>query len=134
MSNNNFYSSAEDVIFYTGVKPSDLWIEDEEGEEGKTADEKLKEIIESWLIQIADKIHKRQRMNYLDELEEVPASVHDIAKRMCANKITSARLKREAPIQRIDDYTVQQVKDFVFTKEIERELNDLPHNRGIGFY
>jgi len=115
-----YYSTPADVITYSGVKADDLWLND---------DSELEELIESWLEQIADKIHKHQDMNYFEELEEIPPAVHDIAKRMCTNKIKAATLNRDSNITRIDEFTVQQTKDFVFTEEIRKELKDLPQKK-----
>ena len=135
MSEKKIYSSVDDVIRYAGIKPSDFWLEDNEEE---TAEEQLQDIVMDWLVQIKNKIDLHQRVDYFHETEkedgivdEVPESIHDIAKRMTANKITSTKLKREAPIQKVEDYSIRQVEDKIFTKSILRELKDVPNKRNI---
>ena len=137
-----YYSTPEDVIQYTGIQPGDLNLEDDdpEGEDPKTAADKRTALLEKWLKQITSLIHGHQKMNYLElvdneELEEVPAGIHNIAMRMAANMVGQAVLRRETPIVKIDDFAVKMVSDAVMTKDIRTDLKELPHNKeGLSFF
>ena len=119
-----FYSTAQEVIEYTGVSPFDVGVDDSE---------ELKSLIESWLLEIKDIIDADRRRDFLQEADGDPASVrklvHNVAKRMAANMVALAILRRETPIIKMDDFTVQLVQDQVMTKDIRRDLNLIP--RGI---
>lgn len=119
-----FYSTAQEVIEYTGVSPFDVGVDDSE---------ELTSLIESWLLEIKDIIDADRRRDFLQEADGDPASVrklvHNVAKRMAANMVALAILRRETPIIKMDDFTVQLVQDQVMTKDIRRDLNLIP--RGI---
>lgn len=119
-----FYSTAQEVIEYTGVSPFDVGVDDSE---------ELTSLIESWLLEIKDIIDADRRRDFLQEADGDPTSVrklvHNVAKRMAANMVALAILRRETPIIKMDDFTVQLVQDQVMTKDIRRDLNLIP--RGI---
>jgi len=135
MGNNNVYSSPEKVIEYTGVRPQDFGLEDElDGNEEvvKTAEEKLESIIEGWLEQVKDLIDHDRNRDYHEEVEEgkrekVPPGIEFIALRMAANMVAQANLRRQTPIVRHDDFSVDMVGDKVFTKAIQRDLARFPY-------
>ena len=70
-----FYSTAQEVIEYTGVSPFDVGVDDSE---------ELKSLIESWLLEIKDIIDADRRRDFLQEADGDPASVrklvHNVAK------------------------------------------------------
>jgi len=122
------YSTPEKVISYTGVRPQDFYLEDD-GE--KTAEEKLKEMIEGWLLQVKDLIDADRNRDYNKEVDEgkrekVPPGIENIALRMAANMVAQAQLRRETPIVRHDDYSVDMVEDKVMTNAIKNDLARFP--------
>ena len=114
------YSTPGKVISYTGVRPQDFYLED--GEE-KTAEEKLEELIEGWLLQIKDLIDADRGREYK---EDIPPGIENIALRMAANMVAQAQLRRETPIVRHDDYSVDMVEDKVMTNAIKNDLARFP--------
>jgi len=118
-----FYSSAEDVMQYTGVKPQDLGLDDEL---------KLKEVIEKWLIQIKDIIDRDRNRNFHKEGSEVPPGIDHIAMRVCANVVAQASFRRESTIVQVDDYSIQMVDDQIFTKAIREDLSRYPRKMSFG--
>ncbi len=118
-----FYSSAEDVMQYTGVKPQDLGLDDEL---------KLKEVIEKWLIQIKDIIDRDRNRDFHKEDGGVPPGIDHIAMRVCANVVAQASFRRESTIVQVDDYTIQMVDDRVFTTSIRDDLKRYPRKARFG--
>ncbi len=141
MSNNNIYSSPKKVIEYTGVRPQDFGLEDElnENEEVvETAEEKLESIIEGWLEQVKDLIDHDRNRDYHEEVEagkrdKVPPGIEFVALRMAANMVAQANLRRQTPIVRHDDFSVDMVEDKVFTNAIKRDLARFPYKPNFKF-
>lgn len=125
---SQFYSTADEVIQYTGVHPQDIGLESYEG---------LNRVIEGWLVQIKDIIDKDRNRDYHQEVEEgkrteVPPGINHIAMRVCANVIAQATFRRESTIVQVDDYKVQMVDDRVFTTSIRDDLKRYPRKARFG--
>ena len=123
-----FYSSADEVIQYTGVQPQDLGLESYEG---------LHRVIEGWLVQIKDIIDQDRNRDYHQEVEEgkrteVPPGINHIAMRVCANVVAQATFRRESTIVQVDDYKIQMVDDRVFTDAIKKDLSRYPRKPSFG--
>lgn len=119
MSEKTFYSTAEDVISYTGVKPKDLGFE-----EADTAG--LDALLVTWLEQIKSLIDADRNRDYTVE-GTVPKGITNIALRMAANQVGNAMIMRDSPIIRVDEFTLRQVdKDKVLTEAIEKDLLRYP--------
>lgn len=119
-----FYSTAQDVIDFTGILPGDLNLVDISG--GDTASEQLVTIIEGWLEEVKDLIDRDRNRDYAAESPDIPPGIHFIAKRIAANMVAQAVLRRDSPIIRINDYAVKMVSDEVFTPAIRRDLAVYP--------
>lgn len=116
------YSSAEEVIRFTGVHPPDL---------GLSSDDELKTVIEGWLVQIKDVIDQDRNRDYHQEVIDgkrtaVPPGINLIAMRMCANMVAQATFRRESTIVQVDDYKIQMVDDRVFTEQLMKDLSRYP--------
>ena len=118
-----FYSTAEEVMQYTGVKPGDLGLNEEQ---------ELKDVLEGWLIQIKDIIDKDRNRDYHQEGSEVPPGINHIAMRVCANVVAQASFRRESTIVQVDDYRIQMVDDQIFTEAIRSDLSRYPRKTGFG--
>lgn len=127
---DEYYSTPEQVISYTGVKPKDLGFdtEDEEADEAS-----LITLLETWLIQIKSLIDKDRNRDYTAE-GVVPAGIDNIALRMAANQVANAMVMRDSPIIRVDEFTLRQVdKDKVLTEAIEKDLLRFPAKPNFRF-
>lgn len=128
-----FYSSVEDVLNYTGIRPADLGFKDDKDDGGdpedsgfrKTAEDKLAAFIEARLIEIKDMIDRDRNRDYHAEIN-VPPGIHHIALRIMKNLMGHAVMSRSTPIVRVDDFTIRMVEDQVFTPAIKRDLRTYP--------
>lgn len=120
------YSSAEEVIAYTGVRAADFKLVADTGGSGLTADEKLYAIINVWLAQAKDLIDTDRCRDYASESSEVPAGINNIAMRICANMVAQAVIRRETPIIRVGEYAVKFNDDAIFTRAIQTDLARYP--------
>lgn len=112
---DRFYSSADEVIAYTGIRPENLRQESET---------ELRALLETWLVQISDLINADRGKTYWPE---VPPGIHNIATRICANMVSLMQHRAQSPIVRVDDFTVRMVSDEIFTPAIRRDLMRYPH-------
>lgn len=120
---SRLYSSAEEVISYTGVVPKDL---------KKTTDLELNTLIEDWLVQIKDYINQDRDRDYSAELI-IPPGIHNIAMRACANMVMMMITRASSPIVRVDDFTVGMVTERIFTTDIKHDLMRYPFKTRVGF-
>jgi len=118
-----FYSTAEEVMQYTGVKPGDLGLNEEQ---------ELKDVLEGWLIQIKDLIDRDRNRDFHKEDGGVPPGIDHIAMRVCANVVAQASFRRESTIVQVDDYTIQMVDDRIFTTSIRDDLKRYPRKARFG--
>ncbi len=126
-----YYSTPQEVIRYTGVRPADFEIT--APVDGKTPEELLEEVIEGWLEQAKNFIDADRNRNFTAE-GEVPAGIHNIALRLVANMVAQAQIRRQTPIVRHDDFTVQMVEDTIFTSSIKFDLARFPYKHSVRFH
>ncbi len=131
MSENNeqYYSSPETVINYTGVHPEDLGLDDQA---------ELEDTIRGWLVDIKDLIDQDRNRDFHKEVEngrweKVPPAIDSIALKMASNMVAQAITRRDTPIIKIGEYAVRMVEDKVFTSNIKDELKRFPYKPEISF-
>lgn len=110
-----FYSSAQEVIAYTGLRPDTLRCD---------SDAALENLLESWLVQIKSLIDADRGRTFDTD---TPAGIHNIAMRICSNMVALMQHRAQSPIIRVDDFTVRMVSDEIFTASIRRDLMRFPH-------
>lgn len=129
MAEKKYYGDLEELKTVTGIRPEDLYFKDEEG--GKTAEEKLDELLESWLVQIKDMIDQDRKRDYLKEYEngereQIPPGIHFIALRIAANMIAQAMVRRDTPVLKVGEYAVKMAEENIFTNAIKKDLAKFP--------
>ena len=105
--------SVDDVINFHGLKPKHLNLERDDTE-------KLEEIVSDWILQSQDLINVYTNRNYTD------ATVRDAVKNVClrltSNMVSLAIQKRDSPIIKVNDWTIQNVSSDIFTDELKHDL------------
>ncbi len=114
----SFYSTAEQVIRYSGATAHTLGLND---------DSELFAQIETWLVQIKDFID-RDRNKDFSALEDVPPAIENIAMRMCANMIRAAERQRTGSVVKMDATAdaLSPSDAAIFTEQIKRDLMRIP--------
>jgi len=105
--------SVDDVINFHGLKPKHLNLE-------KDDTEKLEEIVSDWILQAQDLINVYTNRNYTDET--VRDAVKNICLRLTSNMVSLAIQKRDSPIIKVNDWTIQNVSSDIFTDELKHDL------------
>ena len=105
--------SVDDVINFHGLKPKHLNLE-------KDDTEKLEEIVSDWILQSQDLINVYTNRNYTDDT--VRDAVKNVCLRLTSNMVSLAIQKRDSPIIKVNDWTIQNVSSDIFTEELKHDL------------
>lgn len=108
--------TAEEVIYFHGVKPQHLNIKKDD----EHAEEKLESIITEWIIQAESLINTYTHRNYTT-LTVNPA-VKNVCLRLTSNMVSLAVQKRDNPIIKVNDWTIQNVPSDIFTDDLKEDL------------
>ena len=90
--------SVDDVINFTGLKPKHLNLE-------KDDTTGLNNIVSDWINQSQDLINMYTNRNYTDD--NVRDAIRNICLRLTSNMVTLAIQKRDNPIIKVNDWTIQ---------------------------
>ena len=105
--------SVEQVINFHGLKPKHLNLE-------KDDTEKLDEIVSDWISQSEDLINTYTNRQYTDE--NVRDAVRNVCLRLTSNMVSLAIQKRDSPIVKVNDWTIQNVPSNIFTDDLREDL------------
>lgn len=111
-----YYSNPQDVIEFTGIKPKKLQINDDTD---VSAEEKLEDTLENWLIQIKDIIDRYTGEDYS---EDTPGVIENAALRMAGNMVTLAMVRRNTSLMQSDNFDMAIIKDNILTESIKEDL------------
>lgn len=123
--------NVDDVIHFQGLKPQHLNLE-------KTDTTTLEEIITDWISQSESLILNYCHINSIDD-EDVTDAMKNVCLRLTSNMISLAVQRRDNPIIKVNDWTIQQVSSDIFTDDLKEDLapfvNDSSNNiSAIGVY
>ena len=104
---------ADEVIQFTGLKPSMLKLPpDEDGE--------LYVMIKSWIEQSEDLI--KSYCNREFHKQPVPLAVKNVCLRLTSNMVTQAIARRDTPITKVNDWNISTVGSRIFTNDLKEDL------------
>ena len=112
----DLWISVDKVIAFHGLKPQHLNI----AKNDEHADDKLEAIITDWIVQSQDLINVYTNRQYTSET--VRPAVQNICLRLCSNMVSLAVQKRDSPIIKVNDWTIQNVPSDIFTDELKQDL------------
>ena len=105
--------SVDDVINFTGLKPKHLNLE-------KDDTTGLNNIVSDWINQSQDLINMYTNRNYTDE--SVRDAIRNICLRLTSNMVSLAIQKRDNPIIKVNDWTIQGLSSDIFTDDLKDDL------------
>ena len=105
--------SVDDVINFHGLKPKHLNLD-------KDDTSKLESIVSDWIIQSQDLINTYTNRKYDDET--VKPAVQNVCLRLTSNMVSLAIQKRDNPIIKVNDWTIQNVPSDIFTDDLKEDL------------
>jgi hypothetical protein len=91
----------------------------------------LEDLVRAWLVEAKDLIDQDRNRDYHQEVaqgvrSQIPPGIHNIAKRIVANMLALAILRRETPVVKIDDFSIRMVEDQILTRAIKQDLARYP--------
>ena len=105
--------SVDNVINFHGLKPKHLNLD-------KDDTSKLESIVSDWIIQSEDLINTYTNRKYDDET--VKPAVQNVCLRLTSNMVSLAIQKRDNPIIKVNDWTIQNVPSDIFTDDLKEDL------------
>jgi len=112
----DLWISVDQVIAFHGLKPQHLNIKKDDSD----ADEKLEAIITDWILQSQDLINVYTNRAYTSTT--VRPAVQNVCLRLTSNMVSLAIQKRDSPIIKVNDWTIQNVPSDIFTDELRDDL------------
>ena len=106
--------SADDVIHFHGLKPQHLNLE-------KTDTTKLEEIITDWISQSESLIKTYCHIKSIED-EDVSDAMKNVCLRLTSNMVSLAIQKRDNPIIKVNDWTIQGLSSEIFTDDLKADL------------
>lgn len=108
--------SVDNVINFTGLKPQHLNIKKDDTD----ADTKLEAIITDWILQSQDLINVYTNRNYTSST--IRPAIANVCLRLTSNMVSLAIQKRDNPIIKVNDWSIQNVPSDIFTEELKIDL------------
>ena len=112
----DLWISVDQVIAFHGLKPQHLNIKKDD----KDADDKLEGILTDWILQSQDLINVYTNRHYTSET--VRLAVKNVCLRLTSNMVSLAIQKRDSPIIKVNDWTIQNVPSDIFTDDLKEDL------------
>ena len=112
----DLWISVDKVIAFHGLKPQHLNISKTDTD----ADEKLSAIITDWILQSQDLINVYTNRQYTSQT--VRPAIQNVCLRLTSNMVSLAIQKRDNPIIKVNDWTIQNAPSDIFTDELKVDL------------
>ena len=112
----DLWISVDQVIAFHGLKPQHLNISKNDTD----ADSKLEAIITDWIVQSQDLINVYTNRNYTSAT--VRPAVQNVCLRLTSNMVSLAIQKRDSPIIKVNDWTIQNVPSDIFPDDLKMDL------------
>ena len=105
--------SVDNVVHFHGLKPQHLNLD-------KTDTALMEEIVTDWIVQaealIRSYCHMKGTCNNVDD------AVKNVCLRLTSNMVALAIQRRDNPIIKVNDWTIQQVSSDIFTDDLKADL------------
>lgn len=104
----------DDVIHFHGLKPQHLNLD-------KTDTTKLEEILSSWISQSESLIKTYCHIKSIEDTD-VSDAMKNVCLRLTSNMVSLAIQKRDNPIIKVNDWTIQGLSSDIFTDDLKADL------------
>lgn len=108
------FCTVDEVINFTGLKPSHLNLSRED-------EDKMNEIVEKWVKQSTSLI-KSYCHNDFKKYKHIPKAVQNVCLRLTANMVALAIARRDTPITKVNDWQVNIVNMRIFSNDLKEDL------------
>ena len=121
---SDLWVSTDQVIHFSGLKPQHLNLD-------KTDDTGLRTILVDWIRQSQSLILTYCHIKSIS-VSNVNPAMQNVCLRLTSNMVSLAIQRRDNPIIKVNDWTIQQVSSDIFTDDLKDDLapfvNDSSNN------
>ena len=110
----DLWVSTDQVINFTGLKPQHLNLD-------KTDDTGLRTILVDWIRQSQSLILTYCHIKSI-LVSNVSPAMQNVCLRLTSNMVSLAIQRRDNPIIKVNDWTIQQVSSDIFTDDLKEDL------------
>jgi len=111
---STLWISVNDVITFTGLKPQHLNLD-------KTDNDTLYTTLDGWILQSQSLILHYCHIKTIDK-SNVTDAMKNVCLRLTSNMVTLAIQKRDSPIIKVNDWTLQSIPSDIFTDDLKADL------------
>ena len=112
----DLWITPEQVIAFHGLKPQHLNI----AKNDEHADDKLDAILTDWIGQSQDLIIRYCKRNFTSDT--VDGAIRNVCLRLTSNMVALAVQRRDNPIIKVNDWTIQGLSSDIFTDDLKADL------------
>ena len=106
--------SVDDVVHFHGLKPQHLNLD-------KTDSSTMESIVSDWISQAESLIKTYCHIKSISDSSVSPA-MRNVCLRLTSNMVALAVQRRDNPIIKVNDWTIQQVSSDIFTDDLKADL------------
>lgn len=106
--------SVDDVIHFHGLKPQHLNL-------AKDDTTTLEEIISGWILQAESLIKSYCHIKSISD-DDVSDAMCNVCLRLTSNMVSLAIQRRDNPIIKVNDWTIQGLSSDIFTDDLKEDL------------
>jgi len=106
--------SVDNVVHFHGLKPQHLNLD-------KTDTTLMEEIVTDWILQAESLIKTYCHIKSIDD-GDVSDAMRNVCLRLTSNMVSLAIQRRDNPIIKVNDWTIQNVSSDIFTDDLKADL------------
>ena len=107
--------SVDDVVHFHGLKPQHLNL-------AKDDTTTLEEILSDWILQSESLIETYCHIKSIEDTD-VSDAMKNVCLRLTSNMVSLAIQKRDNPIIKVNDWTIQGLSSDIFTDDLKADLD-----------
>ena len=106
--------SVDNVVHFHGLKPQHLNLD-------KTDTTLMEEIVTDWILQAESLIKTYCHIKSISD-DDVSDAMRNVCLRLTSNMVSLAIQRRDNPIIKVNDWTIQNVSSDIFTDDLKADL------------
>ena len=109
----DLWITTTNVINFQSLKPQQFGLQ-------KTDTSGLQALLSDWIVQCQDMINTYTHRAYTSQT--VPPAVQNVLLRLVSNRVTLSIQRRDSPIIKVNDWTVQTLSSDIFSDDLKNDL------------
>ena len=111
----DLWITTTNVINFQSLKPQQFGLQ-------KTDTTGLNSLLSTWIVQCQDMINTYTHRSYTSAT--VPPAVQNVLLRLVSNMVTLSIQRRDSPIIKVNDWTVQTLSSDIFSDDLKHDLKE----------